>query len=717
MNQREIDILNLENRILKDRGDLNNLIFQYRQDTTSDALMDKKLQEMQIEIAYVEDQLRMLKETRIENTIQINSKPIQPVMAQASVVQHKQVQAQQMQKRPMPERLPQPTAQNVRKTKDMESVIGKSWMGAIASVLIFISIIMFATLLLPVLTDTIKMLVMYGISIAATVFGLIKLKKDDKSPFYLAVSGCGIGAIYISLILTNFYFKAIDDVTLYLLIAVWAIFVCVLSKRKSTLFQVIGQCGILIAVFFGCNLCCENEDSTKFVILVFFYLITSLIFMWVHYQRELSGNLISLIFNHINAWIILFAAYYFNDEKIVYIVAVIMMLYIAASIGLCFKVSFDKNAIGSILAVFNVFIFNRFMSICIEDDFITGVIKLCFAVVLIGLTEWKFKENNVTDKRILQIAMMFTMVIAVLGMEVWAVDLLLIIISAALLVYGYDRRDLTYQFGSIVIMLLVVLCMDIAWYNYGAGLLYFVLLLALSLWKKEQYSCGIKLCGYIVFFFMLYRTYDIMGEFSMADEMRSCIQLMLWTIVHVAVMKTIGLKDYLTGEREKASEAVFGIINAMLMFVATLFILDVENEVLHLLVILTAGVLFMANSGNLLKRYQGKQEEMLAGIYVGVKLTILLWTSLSSFDAANMVVSIACFILAIVGIMIGFGMHFKSLRVYGLVLSIFSVVKLIMIDVNYDNLLGRAAGFFVCGILCFVISLIYNTIDKNMKKS
>ena len=153
------------------------------------------------------------------------------------------------------------------------------------------------------------------------------------------------------------------------------------------------------------------------------------------------------------------------------------------------------------------------------------------------------------------------------------------------------------------------------------------------------------------------------------------------------------------------------------MCVAMMFITDTEHAVWHLVTILIAGMLFMANSGNLLKRYQGKKEEMYAGIYVGLKLTILLWITLSSFEAANMIVSVSCFVLAIVGIMIGFAFGFKSLRIYGLVLSIFSVVKLIMVDMSYDNLLGRAVGFFVCGILCFVISLIYNTIDKNMKKS
>ncbi len=735
MNQTEINILNLENRILKDRGELNDLIYQYRQNQTSDALMDQKLRAMQREVDYLGEQLTLLKESRIESVVQHEevrqeSKTSQAEKNEAWSVMSESVQTISTQCAPSRKedetkvQIPVQTVQPrrvqqtppMRKQKDMESVIGKSWMGAIASVLIFISIIMFATLLVPVLTDTIKMIVMYVVSFAATGFGLFKLNKNEKKPFYLAVTGCGVGAIYISLILTNMYFKAIGDVLLYVLIAVWAVFVCVLSRLKSILFQVIGQAGILIAVFFGCGLCCENNDGIKFVILVFFYLITSLIFMWVHYQRELCGNLISLIFNQINAWIILFASYDFKDEQIIYIAAVLMMLYIATSIGICFKVHHDKEGIGGVLMISNLFVLMQFMGLCLEDDFAVGVIRLCIAVVMIGLTEWKFKNSKVMDKRIMQITMMILLVIAVRGMDVWAEELLLFIISAAVLVYGYDRKDLAYHFGSLTMVMTVVLTMDFTVLHYSVGACYFILLLVLSLWKKEQYHCGVKLYGYIGFFVLLWHTYEVLGELPWERETVSVLTMMILAIVHITAMKTFGLKNFSTGESERVSELVFGAVNALLMVYATIFIVNVENAVWHLVSILTAGMLFMANSGNILKRYQGRREEMYAGIYVGLKLTILLWTTLSSFDAANMIVSVSCFVLAIIGIMIGFGMEFKSLRIYGLVLSIFSVVKLIMVDMSYDNLLGRAAGFFVCGVLCFVISLIYNTIDKSMKK-
>ena len=129
------------------------------------------------------------------------------------------------------------------------------------------------------------------------------------------------------------------------------------------------------------------------------------------------------------------------------------------------------------------------------------------------------------------------------------------------------------------------------------------------------------------------------------------------------------------------------------------------------MLILAVLVVFMVNAKNLLDR----REHYGYAIYVGIKFTILVIVILKSFESASFVFSIACFALAIASIVIGFAGQYRALRVYGLVLSMISTFKLIMVDISYDNTLGNAVSFFVSGILCFVISLIYNYIDGRMK--
>ena len=81
--------------------------------------------------------------------------------------------------------------------KDLEKTLGKSVMGVMASVLIFVALIMFAIVALPSMTDTIKMIAMFVISGGITGIGVMLMKKDQKNAFNASIAGCGIGAVFI----------------------------------------------------------------------------------------------------------------------------------------------------------------------------------------------------------------------------------------------------------------------------------------------------------------------------------------------------------------------------------------------------------------------------------------------------------------------------------------------------------------------------------------
>ena len=88
---------------------------------------------------------------------------------------------------------------------------------------------------------------------------------------------------------------------------------------------------------------------------------------------------------------------------------------------------------------------------------------------------------------------------------------------------------------------------------------------------------------------------------------------------------------------------------------------------------------------------------------------------LNSYDVVNYVISISLLLFAIVSIMIGFYRSAVTFRLYGLILSMISIVKLIMIDIQYDSTVENAFSLFVSGILCFAISFLYHKIDTNLR--
>ena len=67
----------------------------------------------------------------------------------------------------------------------------------------------------------VKMVLMYTVSAAITLAGGILVAHDRRNKAFLGLLGCGMGAWYLSLFLSDFYFHAINDGILYLGLLVW----------------------------------------------------------------------------------------------------------------------------------------------------------------------------------------------------------------------------------------------------------------------------------------------------------------------------------------------------------------------------------------------------------------------------------------------------------------------------------------------------------------
>ncbi len=104
--------------------------------------------------------------------------------------------------------------------------------------------------------------------------------------------------------------------------------------------------------------------------------------------------------------------------------------------------------------------------------------------------------------------------------------------------------------------------------------------------------------------------------------------------------------------------------------------------------------------------------------YVGIKATLFINIVMAAFIDSELgyIYSIVCLLIAICSIVLGFAKELKSFRLYGLILSICSVLKLVMIDISYDNSLGRIFSFMISGLLCFAIVWIYNRMSEKLNK-
>lgn len=590
------------------------------------------------------------------------------------------------------------------KKNNIEEFIGKNMMGIAASILIFISLILFSTLVFPLLGDIVKMLLLFVFSTFLTVFGLLKLKNNLENKLFISLTACGLGSIYISLFISYIYFKTISDIPLYILLMCWAIFVCYLSRLRTIVFQIIGQIGIVISMFFG--VVSSIDDLDKFLLVIVYFLIAEIIYNISFYNkgyRYLAINNISVLIVSFVYFVAYFIKTLFSSSSD--ILLDISSLIISAIIVLTVMLNYlrlSKKQLADIFMLITSTLYLLFIR-CITYDLVG-----CLIVISLSLSILFF--NNLRNKNIWIYLSDIIMLIYILTSfsDGWIYKYIYILPFAILfIIFGFIKKKREFIIYSIGYMACIVLNADML---LICRIIYPLILLGIiiaMMIKKNSCHWIIKNALYLfsleyVFFIIP----EILDKFKLSDFNLN-LTFIVMIIIHLGYRFVISTKA-----KEKYSKIIFYIVNTCFMAASLVLINNAENIFLHFIIIILSFAIYSFNFSNLLNR-----KNIFWSFFAGGKFFILMITVLTSFEAPSIFISIASIIFAIISIYYGFIASYKYLRIFGLILSIFSVIKLILIDISYDDTIWRALSFFICGILCFVISVIYNKIDKKIESN
>lgn len=249
-----------------------------------------------------------------------------------------------------------------------------------------------------------------------------------------------------------------------------------------------------------------------------------------------------------------------------------------------------------------------------------------------------------------------------------------------------------------------------AWCLYLAGLAWFIY------WTVHHYTQNDKLClaALVLLFILKLDGIDILNNVE-------CWALCALFVLACGVFR-FAYNPH-SGEQEPLSHHICNGAHEVLLMIGTFLLLScheplffgitiegTELVITFLLVVLT---LMLAVSN--LKRVNGLMRywpEHWISIYNGGKFTWALVVILHRFSAVSYLVSLAGILLAIAFIVAGFRFKFKVMRLYGLVLTMLCVAKLLFFDIVFDNAFYRPVSFLVAGILLFLISYIYFRLEK-----
>jgi len=157
-----------------------------------------------------------------------------------------QPQMSQTSQPPLPQPLPDETS-----SEKVESILGTKVIGIVAAVLVFLGFIFLGILAFPYMTDMIKVIILFVLSLGMSVAG-IALTAKRRNGFTLALLGCGLGSVFISVLLTHLVFSLITYITAYLLLFLWLVVCLIISLLLQTLTASrITYTGLVISVVFG----------------------------------------------------------------------------------------------------------------------------------------------------------------------------------------------------------------------------------------------------------------------------------------------------------------------------------------------------------------------------------------------------------------------------------------------------------------------------------
>lgn len=689
MNQTEIDFLNFENDLLQTRRKLNDLIYQFShnpQTPENKALYQEKIFYLETELTYMNKQFQMLKSRQT-----LQQKTVQDMPAAID--------------RPAPPR------------KDYEKLFGKSFMGIFASVLIFISLIIFATLMMPYLTDTMKLFGIYILSFGLLSAGFLLSRKNPANRFYLAVIGCGIGSLYISLLLSDFYFKVIGDILLYAFILIWAVFVRYLSRLKSLVFHVIGQLGIFIATILGTALSVNDNDIAKFLVLTVFYFISAVVFSNAVFSikerkflphRAYEDNFCNHLFKTLNLLILTIGIFCMDITDTRTVTILLVLLFMLSEYYFSYREECRHGIAFQLLTAVNSFFFLcLFPQLKFWPEEVSPILIYLLVIALL----FYITKKNAGYRIVSEIYCFLILFVNCYDSSIISSHLFAYLTVIPFMLYGGLKQKKPYLYAGIA-FLAAFFTLDTDPEHLIMAILAYAVFLYLCPKLDDLYF---KLFGYLMLTLVMMPlvhdcTHTFFGQLDFETQLTIefiGVKTNLVTFFAIAALHLVLSRLEYLGT-QKPIKIMMYLINGVLMFEGCLCLYD---SIWQIPLILVTVLLFTVNSGRLLRK------DVRTGYYVAFKYTVLMVCILNSYDAANYFISICLLLFAIMSIIIGFCKNAATFRLYGLILSMVSVFKLIMIDIKYDSTLENAVSFFVSGILCFIISFLYNKIDHSFKKS
>ena len=137
------------------------------------------------------------------------------------------------------------------RSDSLEGTFGRNVIGLAAVLLVFLGLVFLGILVIPTLGNEVRCALMWLLSLVLASAGLA-VARHRVSAFSISLLGAGMGAIFISVLMTHVYFRYLSEVPAFGLMLAWMAACMVLVRRfESTALSVLVHMGMVISVCFS----------------------------------------------------------------------------------------------------------------------------------------------------------------------------------------------------------------------------------------------------------------------------------------------------------------------------------------------------------------------------------------------------------------------------------------------------------------------------------
>ena len=666
-----------------------------------------------------------------------------------------------------------PTQPPTRTFQMNENFLGRNLLPIIAAILGLAGLIYLGILVVPHLTDPVKIILMFGISLGIGGLGYY-LNRKHTSVLTNALMGTGVGGVFISILVTNLYFHALPDLTAFALLTAWIVVSMWLAHHvNSLLIAILAHAGMVASITTAYLMGFADD---KLVLLLVYQLLATLAIIlgnvfWTRalYRFGLFASQVMIIVCISAMW------HRFMGTGVGFasslppglIVAAFIIQFLGATaIAYLLFVSCARVKDAVVMGVLGVVNSGMWLAVVVEAvtvlvaklsaqaagldsdqiwvDIATVPLSLVISLIVCFLPSAAIAlaGQRVGIKQTLEYATVVPLVLVSTGMLLINMNLngqtiacpWLSALAAAYLALGVRSRVCSRigQVALIVdaaIMLIPSVGYDSLTDNWSVwvSLAYLVVLLGLGVagWAQMGSSIRTKYGNKVLVGVFL------VVEFSLIRILTGCdlryreglfvlITMLILAGIHFLRPQSIPV-FYRIAELATISVAANCLYNAA----NTPDIVLASCATIGLIVILADRIREAARTTSLALRKGTPQPDTRIEVLSGIGLTVAavgLFTpydwflTRSSWWPWGFPTSLACMVVALIIVGLGLWSRVKPLRLYGLVVVIIAVLKLVTLDLGSVNSITRVVAFLGGAAVCFGISALYNYTAKHFDK-